>query len=1345
MATSSRQTSLFGVNDWRQIYNTFSSADFQSYDYETLRRSFINYLQIQHPETFNDYIESSEFVALLDVMAFMGQAMAFRSDLNTRENFIDTAERRDSVIKLANLVNYTPKRNIAAQGWLKVQSVRTSENINDINGINLANATILWNDPANIYWQEQMNTVLNATLLNSQQIGRPGNTQTILGVRTDEYAINLPTNTLPVFAFQSIINSISMRFELVSVTSINSTDVYEIPPRPTSRFNLVYRSDNLGFASADTGFFFYFKQGTLTPQPFSFNQSIKNQVQELPVSGVNNTDTWLWQLDNGAPAIQWQLTDNLYASSAVQNNNKRLFKVASRTNDQVSYLFGDGVFADIPTGNFLAYVRGGNALEYTIDPSDISNITIDIPYVSRNRRTETLSVVLSLGQPVNSAQSRESLVAIKQNAPSQFYAQNRMVNGEDYTIFPYTLYSSIIKSTAINRTAVGVSKNLDLVDPTGGYSSTDSFAADGALYQSNADSSVVFTAEDANQALRFITNTLSDNLASVATQQYYAAYWPRYSGYYAAASADNTVYWQQSTVDAGAATGYFYIQGTTPNSSALVKTPVAVGEFSSLSLKYVTAGAQLRMVPPNGSYYFDKYNRIKQGVPQLSRGDKTEFWATVVRVEGDGYNAGQGNNPNGTGPITLNVFVPTGARIDPLNYPNPDDPDNGFTGQGRVNYAILPAFLSELPRSLYTAIATRISLNNNFSLVYDNSQPVTQSPWSISDSAVLPENYLAQFQSQGGGRYAVMFRNLNYYFASVSQTRFLFSGNQLIYDAKTGKIIRDFVGVLATNLRPNGLEPLAQDQRLPVQAQPVSSLGIANDFEVVVSAPDADADNIIDNPDFFTEITGYDTTYGADNTEITVFFRTLTDSNNIQTSELLPIGAVNTEYVTRSDIQANINQWNIGTVYYASLPVTQATITNISQTWPAIMTTSAGSNFYTAQSITISQVTGMTQVNNQQYYVKTSGIVTAGTATVSLTTTTIALYHDQALTQPVDARAFTAYQSGGTASSTVYQIINVVSTAQSVQVSMSTAHDYSAGTAVVIQAVEGTVEINDRPFFVRPISDTTVALYHDAALVLPVSGSDFTAYITGGTIAARDQRGAFYQSRLVPGTTTRQLELAVVSADYQVMSGRGDIQYQYRHNSANTFRIDPGTTNIIDLYLVTQSYYTEYQNWINDSTGTVVEPLPPSIDALEQQYSTINEYKMISDTVIFNSAVFKPLFGTKAAVPLRASLKVVRNPNTTASDSDIKTRIISAMNTYFDINNWGFGDTFFFSELSAYLHQTLGDYISTVVLVPADPTAPFGTLYEVRSAPYEIFVNGATAQDVVVIAALTPQELHISR
>jgi hypothetical protein len=132
---------------------------------------------------------------------------------------------------------------------------------------------------------------------------------------------------------------------------------------------------------------------------------------------------------------------------------------------------------------------------------------------------------------------------------------------------------------------------------------------------------------------------------------------------------------------------------------------------------------------------------------------------------------------------------------------------------------------------------------------------------------------------------------------------------------------------------------------------------------------------------------------------------------------------------------------------------------------------------------------------------------------------------------------------------------------------------------------------------------------------------------------------------------------------------------------------------------------------------------------------------MLSDAVVVNSARFKPLFGAKAAPELRGTIKVIKSPLTTISDSEIRTNVLTELNTYFSIDNWTFGDTFYFSELSSYLHSQLGDIISSVVLVPTSPLLTFGDLYEIKSAPYEIFVNGAQATDIVVITALTPSEL----
>ena len=64
MATSSsRQTSLFGIQDWKKFFQTYATADFSSYDYESLRKNFIDYLIQAYPETYNDFVESSVFVA----------------------------------------------------------------------------------------------------------------------------------------------------------------------------------------------------------------------------------------------------------------------------------------------------------------------------------------------------------------------------------------------------------------------------------------------------------------------------------------------------------------------------------------------------------------------------------------------------------------------------------------------------------------------------------------------------------------------------------------------------------------------------------------------------------------------------------------------------------------------------------------------------------------------------------------------------------------------------------------------------------------------------------------------------------------------------------------------------------------------------------------------------------------------------------------------------------------------------------------------------------------------------------------------------------------------------------
>jgi hypothetical protein len=109
---------------------------------------------------------------------------------------------------------------------------------------------------------------------------------------------------------------------------------------------------------------------------------------------------------------------------------------------------------------------------------------------------------------------------------------------------------------------------------------------------------------------------------------------------------------------------------------------------------------------------------------------------------------------------------------------------------------------------------------------------------------------------------------------------------------------------------------------------------------------------------------------------------------------------------------------------------------------------------------------------------------------------------------------------------------------------------------------------------------------------------------------------------------------------------------------------------------------------------------------------------------------------------LRATIKVIRAQGSTASTSEIKSSVIAQMNNYFSIDKWNFGDTFYFSELAAFLHRQLGTIISSVVLVPLIHKRAFGDLYEIRSQPNEIFANAATVDNIDVIEALTSTNLR---
>ena len=188
MASTDRQNRLLLEEDWTRIYQSYKNAEFKSYDFDTIRRTMKH--QNKLSRRFNDYIESSEYLALIDLIAFLGQNVSFRIDLNARENFIDLADRRESVLRLARLISYNVTRNQCANGVMKVIGVSTTENITDSNNLNLSRQTVTWNDSGNNNWYEQFIKVINAGLGENEKFGKPVKKDSIDGIPTAQYRFN---------------------------------------------------------------------------------------------------------------------------------------------------------------------------------------------------------------------------------------------------------------------------------------------------------------------------------------------------------------------------------------------------------------------------------------------------------------------------------------------------------------------------------------------------------------------------------------------------------------------------------------------------------------------------------------------------------------------------------------------------------------------------------------------------------------------------------------------------------------------------------------------------------------------------------------------------------------------------------------------------------------------------------------------------------------------------------------------------------------------------------------------------------------------------------------------------
>ena len=1120
MTTTSRQNNLILNQDWTRIYQTFKNADFRSYDFENLRRVIITYLRENYPEDFNDYIESSEYMALIDAVAFLGQSLAFRIDLASRENFIELAETKESVLRIARMLSYNAKRTVAASGLLKFTTISTTDTLVDSNGKNLAQQLITWNDPTNANWIEQFLTVLNSAMADNTEFGRSQGSAIIQGIPTEQYRFRTISTDVPLFSFSKTVASRGMSFEIVSTAFKNSENIYEEPPVPGNQLGFVYRNDGSGPGSANTGFFVQFKQGTLELADFTVDVPTTNEKIAVDAGNINNDDVWLFSLNSqGAQLEEWtkvsSLVGNNIAYNSVTQDIRNIYAINTKEDDNIDLVFADGVYGNLPQGSFRVFYRTSNGLSYTIYPNELRGINISVLYTNKNNVEHTLTIGLALQSTVANSAASEDIDNIRANAPAVYYTQNRMITAEDYNLAPLLGSQNIVKIKAVNRTSSGISRNFDIIDATGKYSSINVFGDDGYLYKQEDESVLSFKFTSRIDIINFIRRSVEPVFTDAEVYNFY------FTKFDKILFTDVNTVWQSVTT--ATSTGYF--------KNVVDNAQLKVGSYSTSNLKYVLVNAAVKFVPPTGF----KFKKGKLVATNTNDADQTDYiWTKIVKITGDGTYV------KGLGPITLSDLVPTGA----------------------VAQRIVPRFVSDLPVALETEIVNQVFDNQTFGLRYE----ITESQWKLITASNLnltndftlgkagdttntniDSSWVVAFIKQPDS-YTVRIRKQSYIFGSVQQNRFYFDSNEKQYNDQVGAVVKDQVSVLGINTGKDFITELKQDVPFEISDTIKFDDGFESTNEIKLSFRDADDDGVVDNPESFENIVGLDQDLNF------LFFLA---SNDVYGTEI------------------------------------------------------------------------KTLIDN-------------------------------------------------------------------------------SNDLILIRQKESGITFND------------TATYPDQQLIY--------FYDSAENIVKRVNR------------TTNTLDIA---NEYTAVVGRRNLKFQYTHNASVDRRIDPSTSNIIDIYLLIRSYDESYRIYL--AGGTDTEPVAPTSDALRTNFGTaLSSIKSISDDIIYHPVKYKVLFGSKADPKLQAVFKVVKNQNRSINDNDLKVRVITAINTFFDINNWDFGDRFYMGELTTYILNTASPDLANIVIVPKQSSQSFGSLFEIQSRSDEILISAATVDDIEIVSAITASEIGAS-
>lgn len=1182
------------AESWEKIYEAFSQVNFTSFDANTIKQSLVDYLRIYYAEVFNDLIQSSELIAMLEMFAYVAEQLAYRVDMVSHENFITTAQRKQSILRLAKLISYKATRNIPVRGLVKITSVSTSERVVDARGIDLSGLVVTWNDPNNANWKEQFFLIANRVL--TTRFGQPQKTFQIGDVVMDLYALNAETRSFTngVFPFTAQTGLDNYPMEIVPA-DIDENGPLEREPDLNAPLSVIYANDGIGDGSDYTGFLMYTKQGQLARIDYNIADRLPNRRLDFLPNNVNHTDVWVQKVDEAGNIVErWKQVETVNEQNLIFNDDRstRLkYEVDTLENDQIAIVFGDGDFTEVPKGQFRFWMRQSANRSLVIAKNKVVNEAMTFSYISNTGNTETCTVTFSLTTTLQNGAASETIEHVRQSAPATYYAQNRMVNGQDYNT--YLLKDpSILRLKTVNRTFAGQPKYIDWNDASGSYENVKIFGDDLVMrYELGLDS---LTTSLSGQALiDSVIEPLLNTNGVINAMLHLSATEPATQGVVSSP--------RRSFIEDNRAglfkSGNNYVKlitGTTADGSLKEKTAMQGlidRHWYGEPLEYVegTNNQVWARIPDPDLYpkddsriYAASVPRTIDGVTKFPPGDVGSGLQPIA--EQDYFALRYNRFMVGVGVATFTTHeVPAGsvagevwtievaADGETLNVRS-SQRGTFKTGSIGTAYDITPTGYNTSQEFFsITSVTTAFEPGDAYIVdtIYDSALPAPHLKLVARTAQVFPEAY-----NNNGGHFGPGTINLNGWWEILGYSQLphyaggqIVDGDELLFSTSEDQKEHSWL-IFVRKIRQQptnnviGYEVHHRNLKLTVQSNTTKFW-----FNEVDQLLDSD-------------------------TKKRVF-----DNVKILRSNLMP------------DFQ----------------PLKK------SQMYDVVGPVKDGSGAVDIHKLQVVPTDLMQEDSSGD------------------------LIPDRLL-----------------------------------QFEMFSAGQYE--------------------YFSR--TSTT-----DAFDLTSPSTVDPCAGLWGGDANFIDPTG--------------------LHARRQMVNNHGEgLDFMWQHFAPFTNIIDPSPTNIHDAYVLTQGYYDSVISYLRGMTE--VAPMPPTPLELRSAYGYLLKNKMLSDTMVLHPGKLRLLFGSLAEPQFRAKFKVVRAPGATLTNERVKEELLNVINTYFDVSNWDFGETFYVTELLALMHQRLPTEIASVVLVPLYSTNSFGDLFTVECGFDEILQSAAQLTDIEIVEALTP-------